>query len=219
MSVTLAKASSQSLSTTNTLGIDGGAITMMCWMKQANETTGSPEQGQLYQGNATSDVGYFINYNYNAGTRRIEYWRVRHGVAIDQVTYNVTLGTTNWNHLALTYDNTNVRGYFNGVLQGTTASSGSGTGGGGNGFQVGMQNSTEYADSSIGEVRVWNVALSESEVLDEMRSKVPCHQLANLKVWLPLDNASLPASYIDMSGNGVNMTINNTPTVGQSPPF
>lgn len=71
-------------------------------------------------------VGYMVVYEYNGGTRRLRFQRAKHGVADNICYYNITLGTSNFYHIALTWDGSTVRGYVNGTEQCTVASSGSG---------------------------------------------------------------------------------------------
>jgi len=49
------------------------------------------------------------------------------GVDNDYFNYSLTMGTSDWYNIVLTYDGTNVEGYVNGESVGTVASSGNGT--------------------------------------------------------------------------------------------
>ena len=75
---------------------------------------------------APNYVGYYIQYEYNSGTRRLGFNRQKEGVAAQVAYYNITLGTTNFYNLTLTYDGTNVKGYVNGNYIGFLAASGDG---------------------------------------------------------------------------------------------
>ena len=119
---------------------------------------------------ATLPLGYYVRYEYNGGTRRLNFTRAKHGVADNSFTYNITLGTSAWYHLVLTYDGTTVLGYVNETQQGSVASSGAGLNDANltdrfailasdNGYSP-----TNYASSIIDEFGVWNRALSASEI-------------------------------------------------------
>lgn len=122
--------SSLRLATSSDLGISDIAtsISFSFWTKM-NTEIGSGNQyffEKTLGPNNPQVVGYDIVYQYNAGTRRLAFGREKHGVAGNFCYYNITLGTTDFYHLALTWDGSTVRGYVNGTEQCTVASSGSG---------------------------------------------------------------------------------------------
>ena len=121
------------------------------------------------QNDSGVDVSNWINYEYNSGTRRIQFFRTRQGVSFDGPTYNVTLGTTNWNHIVYTYDGTNIRGYINGSLvAGPTAASGNGSSAQSDFFSIGADRASgsgqSFFSGLIDEVSCFNRALSLSEI-------------------------------------------------------
>jgi hypothetical protein len=80
-----------------------------------------------------------------------------------------TLPLNTWSHLAVTYDGANMRFYVNAVLVGTTA--GTGTIAETNGaIRIGGNNSSlqEFFQGMIDEVRVYNRALSVTEIQTDM---------------------------------------------------
>ena len=121
---------------------------------------------------ATLPLGYFIKYEYNGGTRRLAFYRARHGVVDNIAYYTITLGTTNWVHLAMTYDGTTLRGSVNGTEQTSVASSGAGL------FDVNFvdrfavlasdngYSPVSYASSIVDEFGVWNKKLSTTEITE-----------------------------------------------------
>lgn len=112
----------------NNLGINGDNIDMMVYLKLSTEIA-SGVYTFMAQQNTTSDVLFTLSYEYNGGTRRLVFRRYRQGVAADEIYYTATLGTTNDHLIRLTYDGTNLRGYYDGSLvAGPTAFSGSGSG-------------------------------------------------------------------------------------------
>ena len=115
----------KSLSIASDLGWTGGAISVSMWIKVRTEITSG-----LYRIMNLCDSGNHVelifDYNYNGGTKRLEFNRSKILVADQRVTTNVSLGILLWHHLVITYDNTNVRGYLNGTLVGTQAASGNG---------------------------------------------------------------------------------------------
>ena len=114
----------KSLSTSNTLGINGGAISISLWVKVLTPVTSGNYFDLCVQGNVTSDVYYLLRYYNNSGVLTVIARREKYGVGSSEVNSIVDLGTTNWNHLVLTYDTTTVKLYVNGSLIGGLSGSG-----------------------------------------------------------------------------------------------
>lgn len=153
------------LSISNNLGINGGIIDIMLLIK-LNAEISSGTWIFTSQQNISSDVQYAICYEYNGGTRRLVFRRYRQGVAADEIYFNITLGTSNTHLLRLTYDNTNLRGYCDGVLVvGPTAFSGSGSGTSSDHLSMlaekgGSGTAANFSSSIIPEARVQSVVRS-----------------------------------------------------------
>ncbi len=156
------------LSSTSNFGLSWASpFTFSLWVKaNADITSGSwsiwnivPQTGNI--------MG--LNYEYNSGTRRLNFTRY-HNVA-DQILYNITLGTTNWHHLVLTYNGATMTGYVDGLPTGSVASDttlaagpytvGTGIGAGNNGASF-----FSYSSTKIDEVGIWSRALSPAEIVD-----------------------------------------------------
>ncbi len=154
---------------TDNLGIDGGAITISGWVN-INTQISSGFQTLFAQGSTNTFTCNYVEYEYNAGTRRLDFYREKGAVGTEGPTYNITLTPGTWYHVVYTYDGTNVRGYVNGSLvAGPTAASGSGSSVMTNGLGIGDR---FYAGSALGnkisakldEVGVWSRALSGAEI-------------------------------------------------------
>jgi hypothetical protein len=117
---------SKRLTTANALGWNGGNITMSCWAKLNAEITSS-YYVFLNIEHVTTRSAMRMFYDYGSGTRRLYFGRTKLGVADNILTYNLTMGTSNWYHFLMTFDGSNCRIYVNGALVGTVASSGNGT--------------------------------------------------------------------------------------------
>lgn len=91
-------------------------FTMSCWVKM-NTEIGSGIQNFMEHVNDTTDNIFELQYDYNAGTRRVvaKNYKVGGGDASATETYTITLGTTTWHHLAMTGDGTTVKLYVDGV--------------------------------------------------------------------------------------------------------
>ena len=161
----------KSLSIANNLGIDGGACSISFWVK-INTEVAAGTYGLVCCASSGTDVLYFVRYDYNAGTRRLRFFRVKQNVAVTASAYTVTLVTTNWYHVVLTYDTTNIKGYVNNIQQGAdTAASGTGSGQT-SAFIILGDNSGDgstianFASAIVDEVGIWSKALSTNEITD-----------------------------------------------------
>lgn len=173
----------KSLTVNNAIGTGGAAITLSCWVR-LNTEIGSGSYG--FVGISTRGIGttewirFQIGYEYNSGTRRLAFSRVRNDITAETGNYTITLGTTDIYHLVMTYDGTNIRGYVNGVLVVTASASGSG--GSANGhttFSIGAHPSgtntagevQNFASAIIDDVGVLSSAISGAEVLALYKEK------------------------------------------------
>ena len=155
------------------LGITGGPITMSAWIKLGAEISSSLYT-VMYQFDTGNEVGYKIVYNYNAGTRQLAFWRIRQNQAFTGPTYNVALGTSNFYNVVLTYDGTNVIGFFNGSSIGVVADSGNGTASAlPDQFSIGtVESGAEFFNGLIDEVIIESRAWTAKEVETYYRKSV-----------------------------------------------
>lgn len=79
---------------------------------------------------------------------------------------------------------------------------------------LGTDVSNEYIDGNLAHVKIWNAALTDNELLQEMYSGIP-RRTANLYLWCPLWTNSM---LNDLSGNGNSLTAVGTPTTQDMPP-
>lgn len=154
----------------NDLGITGGACTVSIWVKN-NSDIGSGAWKFWTQGDAGTFVDFQVAYEYNSGTRRLQFRRIRRGTSTAEFAYNLTMGTSNWYHIVQTYDGTTVRGYVNGAYVGSVASSGNGASNTVDGFNVGADGSDQsggtlsaYCSSIFDDVAVFDTALSADQI-------------------------------------------------------
>lgn len=155
------------LSTTNTLGIDGGTFSVALWVNLDTEIS-SGTYTFFDQMSNTSKVEYQISYSYNSGTRVLNFLRNRVGVAVDTASATVTLGTSSWHHIAMVYDTTTnlIRAYLDGVLVATVSSTGSGSAVSTNGISIGaVTTAGNFASAKIDDCVIFaGTKLSADEV-------------------------------------------------------
>lgn len=159
------------LSIASDFGINGGNITISLWVK-LNAEIASSTWGFAYMPANSPGIAYGIVYEYNSGTRRIHIERVKFGGAGADIYTTVTLGTSTWHHIVLTYDGTNLISYLDGIASSPSATSGTGVSTGTTEFDLGNTVTSLYASTKIDEAGVWSRALSSTEVTQLYNSGV-----------------------------------------------
>jgi hypothetical protein len=160
----------KSLSIANDLGITGGAITITGWYRPNTDIGNGGVWIFTAQEDSGTSVQYAIEYRRSGATRTLVFRRYRQGIAANEITYNVDLGTTSYRHIVLTYDGTNLRGYLDGSLvAGPTAFSGNGTGVTADSFSIGNQRGLAsgngfYSSIDADDVAVFSRALTADEI-------------------------------------------------------
>lgn len=145
-------------------GIDGTSLSWSCWVKCLAEI-GSGTWAFVDQESAGTKTQQRIYYDYNGGTRRISFARVRSGTIEESVLYNITMGTSATYHLVYTYDGTNINAYINGASVGTATASGAGSAVTTPGLGIGAtEAATRFSSTLIDDVALFNRALTAAEV-------------------------------------------------------
>ena len=146
---------------TNGLGVDGGTFSWAGWV---NFTTLPSSQKFIFyqQTGGSSYVSYWLSYD---GTTLIAD-RSKNGVADQEVQETVSLATSTWYQIAVTYDGTNLKLYRNNSLKQTTAASGNGNSSNGNIFDLFIRSAGYGISGLVDEVGTWNRALTTTEIND-----------------------------------------------------
>ncbi|MHB1334527.1 MAG: LamG-like jellyroll fold domain-containing protein [Candidatus Humimicrobiaceae bacterium] len=139
------------------------AITINFWVKLLAEIASGTWWLALLN-SPTDYVGNVITYEYNAGTRRIAFNRVKYSVSDNFQYYNIALGTTAWHMLTYTWNTTNLVGYVDANAIAPLGTTGNGTGGSSNSFNIGSNGSTYFASALFDECVIWDKALTAGEV-------------------------------------------------------
>lgn len=110
----------KSLSVASALGYTNGAYGISLWAKMNTEIA-SGNYDLIEISEATTDTSLIITYDYNAGTRRLQFTHLRAGVAADQINHTITLGTTDFYHIVFTSSGNGgtLKGYVNNVATAT----------------------------------------------------------------------------------------------------
>lgn len=155
--------STQYLKNATNYGIDGGSISIAAWVYLAANS--SDYQAFTHASNNTSDIDEW--FLYRGATTQLEYERLKGGISDDRFNATVTLSTSTWYHIVLTYNGTTLEGWKNGASQGTVASSGNGSADRGIGLWIGADraNATLW-NGRIDELGIWSKKLSNTEIAD-----------------------------------------------------
>lgn len=155
------------LYSTSNLWITSWSISISLWVKLNSEIWAGQYFFVSQWNNADNKVFYRIYYEYNWWTRRVVFGRDKNSVGEQKVITNITLWTTNWHHLVMTYDWTNIVWYIDTTASSPTAASGNGSGTARNEFVIWAYYNWAWsapANAIMDEYWVWSRALSSTEV-------------------------------------------------------
>ncbi len=193
-----------------------GSWTIEAWFKP--KTITGTLVGKYSNGGAGVNISYALRL-VGGNAIRADYSTGANVITTD----NYTLTANNWVHMVYVWDktNNNIYTYSNGLLKQTKAISiaGSILNTTTNLF-LGAYNGGEYAqyfDGQLGIVRIYKKALSASEVLKNYDANKSLYGI--IQNGLVMNLASAPVSgstWTDISGNGNNATLVNTPTYTSS---
>jgi len=143
---------------TNLLGSNLSSFSVSAWIKKKSNNT---VDGLVWHNTDSQNSSYRIS-TYSDGGVNYQAGRWDTGFEIEGT---IISDTTNWHHLAMTFDGTTLRGYFDGKEDGESSSGIYTAGNAATWIGVGNFGTDNYwGNSYIDEVKVWNYALSEDEV-------------------------------------------------------
>lgn len=205
----------------------GTSISVFMWVYPTTNGIMLSEQGTT-NGDPGSWYDAHIQRN-SAGNYLISVWSYTAGNPL--ITSSSTYPLNEWHYVGYTYDGTTLRGYVNGVLVGTSTVNRSSPGNNSYGmyYYVGYPTSTNMVDASsvgfaqgpkgafrFGGMHVYNRGITTAEVLGNYNSQKDGYvEVPTSGLQLLLDDSSYPGTgttWYDMSGNGKNATLVNSPT-------
>jgi hypothetical protein len=157
---------------TTGLGTTTGSYSISLWVKMRTEIASGVQYLFSWSGQ-TASTGFDIIYEYNSGTRRLNFRRLRSGVAFDTITHNITLGTSNWYNITVEYNSSSgFQAFVNNSSVGTNANFGNGSNnnivpGFGIGAQInantGVVEPSTYISAYMDIVYVWDRVLGSTD--------------------------------------------------------
>lgn len=147
----------------------GGSISFSLWTKLNTDLSGAGtyEFYSIYD----TQTRFEIYYDWNGGTPQVRCNRTKISVAGATASYNITLGTSSWHHIACTYDGSTITLYVDGTSRATASQSGVGGGGSASCTVIGNNitgvcngDDSVGAKAKIDEVGMWQTALDSTAV-------------------------------------------------------
>ncbi|HTA63021.1 MAG TPA: LamG-like jellyroll fold domain-containing protein [Bacteroidia bacterium] len=187
------------------------AITIESWIK----TTGSPTSEQYII--TKNDDSYYVGLNVAGAVGQVSFYL--NGVSSSWLySSSTTLNDNNWHHVGCTYDGSTMSIYVDGALDNSIALTGTINTGISNVY-LGSRNNNQFFQGSMDEFRIWNRALCQAEIQNNMNAELPKPQtglIAYYKFNQGIDNANNTAitSLADSSGNAINGTLNSFALTG-----
>lgn len=169
-------ASAESAGRTANLPTNTG-FTMMCWAMIATDRNASSvfmHYGATAVGAASSKT-----LETNSDGTTLLAWDGSTSVT------GTNLNVGQWYHLAMTYDNANLRAYVNGVLDIANADVGNGPTGCVR-FGNDETGNNEWLNGLIHGIKIWSAVLTQAEIQQEMQQIAPV-RLATLNSWYPCE--------------------------------
>ena len=153
-----------SSTTSYTVGAQN-AFSVSLWYK-SNQATAAVAGGIMQNVDGTADTSFGIEYFSTTSINRLRFSITRLGTSSTNITDIRDLGTTNFFHLAMTYDGSRLKGYVNGALVGDVAfTSGVGTGTNSDSLRIGAAGNTSFCMNGIADdVAIFSKALTSKEI-------------------------------------------------------
>lgn len=192
-------------------GLDFGTHPFTCeaWVKRDSIKTTLNNLGKIiFQGNLNNSWGIgFLNNNTVFLT----------AVGVNSVSSTGIIADKKWHHVAVVYTGTQVLFYIDGVLSGSPAYNFNFNNTSGDylishRITNGNSNGDQTLDGRIDELRIWNVALTQTQILSRMCHKIKTSDplYSNLVRYYNLDESS-GKTVFDYSANPQNGTFINNP--------
>ncbi|MDZ4227744.1 MAG: LamG domain-containing protein, partial [Candidatus Levybacteria bacterium] len=157
-------------------------ITVSAWVKRnSDQGPSTPNFRTIATRGAYSAVGNSWIFVWDSTNSELEF--VVNANA-NRITESLSLTADTWYHVVATYDGSNLRLYFNGALLGTPVAEATGFGGSTNNtIYMGSDESgsDRYWRGSLGDVRIYNRALSTTEITALYDSYNPGIQVSDLQ--------------------------------------
>lgn len=201
--------------TMNTILASLNTITVEAWVNPTNTTFNGVIIGN-YHNSTNTEMQFLLRRDFDTFT----FW-VNDGTGFKVVDSGLASVTINsWQHVAGVWDGSSLYIYVDGVLKGiTTGVTGSSFASTNNSIAIGSNSYPEHFTGSIDEVRIWNRALNQCEIENNINGELLAGQTGLLAYYqfnqgiASEDNTAI-TSLTDSSGNNYNGTLTNFALTG-----
>lgn len=205
-------ASTEYLDRTSNVLDANGTYTIMGWFYLENLTV----YGHLFDLNAGDSENHDAIYTYNDGGGYDFYLSANIGGYLTDIATTTPPSTSQWFHIALVRaSDTNLKVYIDGADEATNTNDVNGRSSITKN-KIGVSIDNENIDGRIAGLKAWSTALTQNEILQELRILRPV-RTANLYCFCPVFPGSGERGR-DYSGNGYDWTENGTLTDESPPP-
>ncbi len=198
-------------------GIPSGSasFTLEAWINPTSIPTGGENGGQMiFWGNESANQANGFRLRGPAGVRHF-FWANDHDENLGQDILPNTTGPSGngWHHLALTWNGTQTRWYWNGVPIGNTRTA-TGVNVAAVNHRLGSRPGGEFFHGYMDEVRIWSVARSASDIASDFQRELNGDEPGLVAYW------SFEGNLVDRAGGNNNGTGlgNATTTPGLNAP-
>lgn len=153
----------------------------------------------------TAVSGEFLFDTYGGGTdngRGLRFLIKGAGTLSTTVTAPSVLTTNSWNHVAVTFDNGEIKLYVDGIQVGTATAGFAGIAANNNAIRIGEDvtiGTAEYFNGKMDEIRIWNTARSVAEIQANMNTCLSGTE-TGLKTYFKISEGT-GATITDIKGN------------------
>jgi hypothetical protein len=189
------------------------SITLEAWIYA---TKNSGVQNVICKSSNSSNNGYIFPRTDDGWNNFVIYLHLNGGWKTVSYPYPAL---NEWHHLAATYDGSNIKLYLDGSLVKTQAATGTITVNS-NSLSIGNQPGfNEYFGGTADELRVWNVARTQSDIQSDMYNELAGNEAGlvayyNCNEGTPAGNNTSITSLTDKTSNANNGTLNNFSLTG-----
>jgi pimeloyl-ACP methyl ester carboxylesterase len=217
-SVDFERNSTQSFSAPDTSSLDiSGTISIEAWIKLESAPTGT-NYGIVSKGTGTDDAYSFRIRDIGGGQNQLNF-AYHNGSNFTERSWDINIPVETWTHVAtvVSPSTQSIRLYVNGI-ENTGSADGTGTSikNSAGSLHIGndLFGQNRHFDGIIDEVRVWNVARTASEIVENMDNELVGDEAGLVGYWT-FNGSSLE----DATANNNDLTAVNGPTFSSDTPF
>ena len=161
-----------------------GAFTIEAWINPTTIPTGGENGGQMtFWGNESANQANGFRLRGPAGVRHF-FWGNDHdeNLSGDILSNTTGPGANGWHHLAITFNGTQTRWYWNGVPIGSPRTA-AGVNVVAANHRIGARPGGEFFHGYMDEIRIWNVARSAADIADTFQRELNGDEAGLVAYW------------------------------------